>query len=417
MRILIYGINFAPELTGIGKYSGELAAMLAEHGHEVQVVTAPPYYPQWRVASGYSAWRYQNEQVGQVAVLRCPLWVPRAPRGLTRLIHLASFALSSIPAMLRQVLWRPDVVLLIAPTLFCAPAAWLVARMSGARAWLHIQDFELDAAIALGLLQSRLLQRIAQRFESFWFLRFDKVSSISDAMLSSLQEKNVEPRRCMLFPNWVDTRSIYPLLDPSSFRAELGIGDQQVVALYAGNMGEKQGLEIIINAAQLLSNVASIVFVIAGAGAARMRLEQMAQGMTNVHWLPIQPVERINDLLNLADIHLLPQLAGAADLVMPSKLTGMFASGRPVVATAVPDTQLAKVVTGRGEVTPPGAVIEFAEVIRKLSSDPATRHRYGVNAREYAVQYLDYSAIVSRFEQDLAELVKQTNLGLPKRGD
>jgi len=412
MRILIYGINFAPELTGIGKYSGELAAMLAEHGHEVRVVTVPPYYPQWRVASGYSAWRYQNEQIGQVSVLRCPLWVPRSPRGLTRLLHLASFALSSIPAMLRQVLWRPDVVLLIVPTLFCAPAAWLVARMSGARAWLHIQDFELDAAIALGLLKSQLLQRLAQRFESFWLLRFDKVSTISDAMLARLKEKNVEPRRCMLFPNWVDTRSIYPLQNPSSFRAELGISDQVVVALYAGNMGEKQGLEIIINAAQLLSVDLNIVFVIAGAGAARMRLEQMAQGMTNVRWLPLQPVDRMNDLLNLADIHLLPQQAGAADLVMPSKLTGMFASGRPVVATAAPDTQLAKVVTGRGEVTPPGDTAKYGAIIRDLSSDLAKRHRYGVNAREYAVQHLDYSAVVSRFEHDLAEVVKQTKSGL-----
>ena len=382
--------------------------MLSEHGHEIRVVTAPPYYPQWRVTSGYSAWRYKSEWIGQVSVMRCPLWVPRSPTGLTRLIHLASFALSSIPALLRQVWWRPDVVLLIAPTLFCAPAAWFVARMSGARAWLHIQDFELDAAIALGLLKSPVLQRIMRQFESFWILHFHKVSTISEAMLDRLQEKNVEPARCMLFPNWVDTRSIYPMQNPSAFRAELGISHHQVVALYAGNMGEKQGLEIIINAAQLLSDDFNLVFVIAGAGTARIRLEQMAQGMANVHWLPIQPLERMNDLLNLADIHLLPQLAGAADLVMPSKLTGMFASGRPVVATAARGTHLADVITDRGEVTPPGDTTGFAAAIQKLSSDPAMRHRYGINARKYAEQHLDYLETVSRFESDLLELVKET---------
>lgn len=407
MRILLYGINFAPELVGIGKYSGELAAMLSEHGHEVRVVTAPPYYPQWRIASEYSGWRYKSECIGQVSVLRCPLWVPRSPTGLTRLIHLASFALSSIPALLRQVLWRPDVVLMIAPTLFCAPAAWFVARMSGARAWLHIQDFELDAAIALGLLKSPILRRIMQQFESFWLLHFHKVSTISEAMLDRLYEKNVKPDRCMLFPNWVDTRSIYPLQSPSTFRAELGISDRTIIALYAGNMGEKQGLEIIINAAQLLSNDDKIVFVLVGAGTARMRLEQMAQGMTNVRWMPIQPLERMNDLLNLADIHLLPQVAGAADLVMPSKLTGMFASGRPVVVTAAQGTHLAEVIMGRGDVTPPGDAIAFATAIRELSRDSVTRQHYGINAREYAEQHLDYLETVSRFESDLAELVKR----------
>ena len=112
MRILIYGINFSPELTGIGKYTGEMAAWLAARGHEVRVVTAPPYYPDWQVWAGFSAWQYQlaDETGGRLRVVRCPLWVPARPSGLTRLLHLASFALSSLPVLLWQWRWRPEVV-------------------------------------------------------------------------------------------------------------------------------------------------------------------------------------------------------------------------------------------------------------------------------------------------------------------
>ena len=136
MRILINSINYSPELTGIGKYTGEMAEWLAEQGYDVRVVTAPPYYPAWRVAEGYSAGWYGREIVVGVTVFRCPLWVPKKPTGVTRILHLASFALSSFPLMLWSGLfWRPNIVFVIEPPLFCAPAAWMSARIGGARAW------------------------------------------------------------------------------------------------------------------------------------------------------------------------------------------------------------------------------------------------------------------------------------------
>lgn len=152
MKILLYGINFAPELTGIGKYTGEMAAWLVSQGHEVRVVTAPPYYPAWAVSPGYSAWRYKTEQWQGVRVLRCPLWVPHQPGGLKRLVHLASFALSSIPALLGQLRWRPQVVWVVEPALFCAPAAMALTRLCGAKAWLREQAIELEAAFSIGLV-------------------------------------------------------------------------------------------------------------------------------------------------------------------------------------------------------------------------------------------------------------------------
>src|SRR5260221_14300609 len=145
MLILIYGINFHPEPTGVGKYTGEMAEWLASRGHEVRVVTAPPSYPQWRVFPGYRAWEYFRESVRPqngneklasggpgplpgMEIFRCPVWIPKHPHGLQRLLHLASFVLSSVLTILRQIRWSPDIVLLIEPTLFCAVQALLVAR-------------------------------------------------------------------------------------------------------------------------------------------------------------------------------------------------------------------------------------------------------------------------------------------------
>ena len=97
MRFVVYAINYRPELTGIGKFSGEMAEWLVAKGHEVRVVTAPPYYPQWRVLGHYRSWHYRRESLNGVKVWRCPLWVPSRPSGLKRILHLASFALSSFP--------------------------------------------------------------------------------------------------------------------------------------------------------------------------------------------------------------------------------------------------------------------------------------------------------------------------------
>ena len=107
-KILIIGINFSPELTGIGKYTGELATSLFENNHEVHVVTAPPYYPYWQVQVGYKSWQYRQEIWQGIKTYRCPLWVPRRPSGWKRLLHLFSFALSSFPVMLSQIFWRPE---------------------------------------------------------------------------------------------------------------------------------------------------------------------------------------------------------------------------------------------------------------------------------------------------------------------
>lgn len=417
MKILIYGINFSPELTGIGKYTGEMAAWLAGRGHEVRVVTAPPYYPDWKTADGYSAARYEVEQWEGVGVWRTPLWVPFRPGGAKRLLHLASFALSSLPVLFRQIFWRPQVVWVVAPALFCAPGAWLTTRLCGARCWLHIQDFEVDAAFELGLMRGAKLRALALGLERWLLCRFDRVSSISLQMQDHLLSKGVAGDRIVLFPNWVDLDAIRPgasrvgadgtaMALVNRYRAELQIAPDAVVALYSGNMGKKQGLEILVKAAELARSRSNLVWVFCGEGVGRGDLEQACVGLLNVRLIPLQPLERLDELLNLADIHLLPQRSDAADLVMPSKLTGMLASGRPVVATAKAGTELANVVAGCGVVVDAENPEAFGAAVVALVDDVKRRAALGQAARAYAEANLGRDEVLGSFETALLQLVR-----------
>ncbi len=407
MRILIHGINYTPELIGVGKYTGEMAEWLAARGHEVRMVTAPHYYPAWRIGDGFSAWRYQKECLNGVTVFRCPLWVPKKLNGPKRLIHLLSFALSSMPILISQVFNRPHVVLSIAPAFLATPVALLGARLSGAKAWLHIQDFEVDAAFALGILKMTTLRRAIRSLESLIIKRFDRVSTISNLMVKTLWRKGVSKTRSLLFLNWVDTEAICPLEGANPMRKELDIDSDTIVALYSGSMGQKQGIEILFDVAQKLKPHPKIKFVLCGQGSACSRIQSMVSDLTNVICIPLQPVERLNYLLNLADIHLLPQRADAADLVMPSKLTGILASGRPVVTTANPDTQVAQVVHNCGIVVNPEDADAFAESLLWLAEQPQERQRLGKAGRNFALKRLSKDKILSEFENGLQELVNR----------
>lgn len=398
MRLLIVSCNMAPELIGLGKYTGEMAAWLAARGHQVTVVATPPYYPDWRVWPGWSAWRYSRTRADGVLVQRCPVYVPRRPRGPSRILHLASFALSSaLPLLWLAARTRPDVVLATEPTLFAAPGALLAARLARATSWLHVQDLELDAAFALGLMKQGWTRASAVHLERRLLTAFDGVSAISGRMCERLAGKGARLQRITYFPNWVDTAAIHPIAGTSTLRHELGLADDQVAVLYAGNMAAKQGLEVLVDVAARLERRPDVVLVIAGAGPARHGLEAALAGRANVRFLPLQPPERLNALLNLADIHVLPQRRAASDLVMPSKLINMLASGRPVVAGASPGSELANTVARCGVVVEPENATAFTDAIVDLATRPDRRRALGAAARRLAITEWERDQVLSRF--------------------
>lgn len=406
MKILFYGINYAPELTGIGKYSGELCEWLAIRGHDVHVVTAPPYYPAWKISPGYSKWRYKVEELNKVGVLRCPLWVPRIQNGRNRVLHLLSFVLTSLPGILyHSLLWRPDVIIVIEPPLVCAVPALFAARLCQAIAWLHIQDLEIDAAVNSGLVRKSKLLQIICSVESLLLKHYDVVSSITKKMLLKLSYKGLDLSSAVLFQNWIDTSIIKPSPAPCYMRTELGLHNK-IVALYSGNMGNKQGLEIIIDAAKLLRDNPDIIFVMCGDGAKRIELEKAARELPNIIFLPLQPLERLNELLNLADIHLLTQLSGMDDLVMPSKLLGMLASGRPIIGCVSKHTELAEIISSAGLVVSPGRPDELADAILAMASNQDMRASFGNAGRAICTQRWEKESILQSFEDKLYSVCK-----------
>ena len=317
--------------------------------------------------------------------------MPFRPGGAKRLVHLGSFALSSLPILFRQMLWGPQVIWVVAPAFFCAPGAWLTARLCGARCWLHIQDFEVDAAFELGLLKGAALRKCALGLERWLLRRFDRVSSISKRMVGHLFTKGVEPRRVVSFPNWADIDLIRPAtirvgadgtagVSGNHYRAELQIPPGAVVALYSGNMGKKQGLELLAQAAMMTRERADLRWVFCGEGAGRGDLESVCDGLPNVRMMPLQPLENLNELLNLADIHLLPQRADEG-------------------------TELERVVAGCGVVVAPDSPAAFCAAVLTLAADPELRSKLGQAGRIYAETYIAREAILGDFEAELMRLV------------
>ncbi len=413
MRVLIYGINFAPELAGVGKYTGELAQWLASSGHEIRVITAPPYYPEWRIGSGYSGWRYLHEKVGDVTVLRSPLWVPERPTTVKRLLHLASFALSSLPHLLRQIPWRPNIIICVAPSFLCAPATILFSKLSNTPSWLHIQDFEIDAMFGLEMMRGGgggAFARSALFFESFLMRCFDRVSSISHSMCACLKDKGVK-KSIVYFPNCVDTDFITPNANRDRFRQEWGFSTKDKIVLYSGNLGKKQGLEIILEAAMKLRKIDDLHFIIVGEGAHKSALLAVAKdsALQNIHFYPLQPHEAMPDLLRMADVHLVIQKRGAADAVMPSKLTGILSVGGDSIITADENTELGRLVQdnpGIATLIQPENASALAAAIEELfKKGQVNLGGHNKIARQYAVENLGRDSVLGRFGMALDEVV------------
>lgn len=410
LKLLVVGINYAPEEIGIGPYTAGLCEALSARGHAVGVVAARPYYPEWKQLPGVagSGWAWSRAQLAGVRVTWCPHYVPAKPDALRRLIHHASFAVTAAgPALAAARRIKPDVVIAVAPALLSAPVALAAARLAGAPCWLHVQDLEIEAALATGLLpQGSRIARAAAGVETAILSRMAAISTISPQMRQRIEAK-VEGRVPVHeVRNWANHLEAFAGSDGASLRREWALGDRKV-ALYAGNIANKQGIEILVDAARQLAGRKDLVFVICGEGPNRAALERRAQGLSNILFRPLQPASRVGDLLSLAHVHLLPQLAGAAELVLPSKLTNMLASGRPVVATAAPGTALAEEVAGCGLITPPGDAVALADAVARLADDTDLAARLGSEAARRALHRWSRDAVIDSLESRLRALAGQ----------
>ncbi len=351
-RILLLAGNYAPEPTGIGKYNGELIEWLAATGFDCKVITTYPYYPHWKVDAKYNnkQWWFTNEvQYVQTErgtrqplyITRCPHYIPQKPTGLRRMIADFSFFISSFFALLPLFFTKKyDYVLAVAPPFQLGILGWLYKSLKGGEFLYHIQDLQVDAAAELGMIRSKWLLRLLFKTEKFILNRATFISTISTGMVRKVEAKC--NRRVALFANWTDTKHFFPVKNMGAIKEFHGFDAGDVIVLYSGAMGEKQGLEGILAAAESLAFIHHVKFVICGSGPYQRKLveKQQQMGLHNVIFMSLQPKESFNDFLNMADVHLVLQKGNASDLVMPSKLTTILATGGLSIVTASPGTSL-----------------------------------------------------------------------------
>jgi colanic acid biosynthesis glycosyl transferase WcaI len=408
-RFLLIGYNFHPEPTGIGKYSGEMIYWLAKHGYECTVITTYPYYPHWKVQEPYvkSRFWYSSEKQnfssgGSLTVCRCPMYVPAHPSGIKRVFLDFSFLISAAIKLLQlAVSNRFDFVFVVSPSFQFGLLGILYKNIRQAKFLYHIQDMQIEAARDLRMIKSEKLINILFKAEKYIFDKADVVSSISHGMVQKIQRK--AHKNVLLFPNWSDTKSFYPIKNRSALKREFGLEVTDKVVLYSGAIGEKQGLEAVLQAADYCRSNKNLKFIICGSGPYKQNLEGLAKNLRlqNLYFFPLQPIDKFNSFLNMADVHLVIQKADASDLVMPSKLTTILSVGGLALITANENSSLYSMVHEHGI----GLLVKAEDqqalnegILQAISDD---NHTITNNARSYTEANLSMENIMKKFIHDI----------------
>jgi colanic acid biosynthesis glycosyl transferase WcaI len=364
-RILFLVENFAG-----GTPAEDLAYWFAGRGYAIEVIAAEGT----RLDDESGSWRVEERR--GVRVTRCPRRRAALPRGFFHQLQLASFALASAPVLLsRARSFRPHLVAAVDPPALCLPVLRLAARRAGAASWVHVSE------------GAALTDALGKRFDHVSLAGIDAAERLAAAAISA-------PRGFAL-PSWIDTRRIHPLPEAGALRDSLGLAADAVVALYAGSLEPRQGLDALVDAARRLPPNGAVVVVLAGRGPAWSGLAAATHALP-LRLLPWPRAANLNGLLSLADIHLLPGGLAAHDPLFPAKLAALLASGRPILAAgAVPPT-LDQAVT---QASADGDGI--AAAIVDLAAAPRERRRRGIAARQTAQDYHDKERVFRQVERVL----------------
>lgn len=405
MNVAIVSINYRPELTGISVYTTGLAESLARDGDKVDVYTGFSYYPNWRKAP-QDEWRwFGTDQMDGVTVHRNYLYVPRRPSALKRMVHELSFVASATVGYLFGP--SAEVTVIVSPSLFLGIPIALVAKLKGSATLFHVQDLQPDAAVDLGMLRPGPATKFFYWIERLTYRLCDQVSTISEGMRRRIASKGVPAGKLKVLRNWANDDQIHCMPRQTGLRSEWDL-EGKFVVLYSGNMGVKQGLGSLLDCAEALRGEDDVAFVIVGDGGEKEALMRQAKErcLGNVSFHPLQPMERLGELLGTADVSVIPQKAGFADIVLPSKLSNILASGRPVIAAAGEGTELAHIVRDGecGRVVPQGDPVAMAMAVLEFRDDIELGGRMGANGRRYMEAHLGQASVIGRFRAEIQAL-------------
>lgn len=414
-KILLIAGNFFPEPTGIGKYNGEMVNWLAEQGHSCTVISTFPYYPQWKIQSPYakrSFW-FKSEEVKlkdsvTIKVIRCPHYVPKNPSGAFRLLSEFSFFMSAYMVVMCFLFKKKfDYIINVAPPFEIGLLGVIYKKIRGGKLLYHVQDLQIDAARDLNIIKSKLIINSFLSVERYIMKNTDFISTISKGMMEKVKMKCSKP--VLYFPNWVNTNLFYPLTNKEAIKVEFGFKSTDKVLLYSGAIGHKQGLEMVLKAAKTLESFPDIKFVICGSGPYKNNLITLAAEMDlkNVVFLPLVPHEKLNSLLNMADLHLVLQKRNGNDLFFPSKLSAILAVGGVSLVTAPAGSSLHDIMSSldMGILVEPENQQEFVSAI--LDNMNSMQHENkSENARCFAEKFLKSDIILRQYFKNISNLTE-----------
>ncbi|WP_228480817.1 glycosyltransferase [Microbacterium luteum] len=401
--MLFIGINYPPEPTGISPYTGAMARGLAERGYRTHVVTTHPHYPEWRVKPGYGQWS-RREHLGGVLVRRLRHYVPPRPTSMRRLLSEVSFG-----GRLAFARWRrPQAVVAVSPALFSSALAAIRMRLlhRGTPLVVWVQDLYWLGLSETGQGSGRA-GRVIKRTEGWLLRRADRVVVIHERFAQRvIQDFGVDPTRVVVVRNWTHLPPAADV-DREAARARLGWGDETVV-LHAGNMGIKQGLDNVLDAAQLAHDTgAKVRFVLLGNGAEHARLLAEGAHIPTLQFIDPLPDAEFADALAAADVLLVNEKVGVSEMAVPSKLTSYFSTGNPVVAA----TDLRGITADEIRAAEAGIVVRagdpaaLLDAAVALADDPGESTRLGSNGRRYRETVLDETFAIDRFATLLSRLI------------
>lgn len=396
LDVSIFGLNFPPEPTGIAPYTGRLAAGLSKMGHHVTAHVSHPHYPEWSIRPGYGQWT-RVERFDGLKVCRRLHYVPRAPRGIRRLLSELSFG-----GRLMFARWgRPQVIIAVSPPLFSTALVVLRLRLTRKRAPLIVWTQDI---YTLGLAETGegrgLARRITRWVESHVMRAADGVVVIHQRFADfAMQEFDVAASRLFVVQNWTHLAES-EAVDPAAAKAALGWPTNVTLAVHTGNMGAKQGLENVVDAARAADGLAAPVhFVLVGDGGERPGLELRAQGVSRLTF--VDPLDHAEYRLALgaADVLLVVEKPGVSAMAAPSKLTSYFHAGRPVIAACdrrgITASEVA--ASGAGIIVPAGKPTVLLKAVLTLGADAEEASRLGRNGRHYREAVLGESAAIEKW--------------------
>ncbi|MBO0679003.1 glycosyltransferase [Mycolicibacterium sp. S2-37] len=396
-EVSILGLNFPPEPTGIAPYTGALVAGLSQRGFSVTAHVAHPHYPEWRIREGYGQWT-RNEHIDGVQVSRHLHYVPRSPRGVRRLLSEISFGVRLVFAK-----WNsPEIVIAVSPSLFSTAMAVVKARLKYRRPRLivWIQD-----VYTLGLSEtsegSGFAAHVVRWVEAHTLRAADHVVVIHQRFAEyAVEQLGVSAVRLTVVRNWTHLPPSTEQMDRAAAKKALGWPAGVTVAVHAGNMGVKQGLDNLIEAAKIADEtMAPVHFILVGDGGERQKLVELAKGTTRLTFVGTLDDEDYRRALSAADVLLVNEKPGVSAMAVPSKLTSYFDAGRPVVAATDPGGITASEVAEScaGVVVRAGEPRALLAAVIDVGSNLEVAAELGANGRRYRETVLDQSHAVEKF--------------------